>query len=62
MSERSHEYTRKEDENRILIAEKKADAATREARIHHSQEQKDALDIAVAAGTLLYDAEIDDSM
>ena len=58
----SHEYARKEDENRILIAEKKADAATQEARIRHRQEQKDALDIAAAAGTLLYGAGIDDSM
>lgn len=58
----SHEYARKEDENRILIAEKKADAATREARIRHRQEQKNALDIAAAAGTLLYGAGIDDSM
>lgn len=45
-----------------IIAEKKADAATREARIHHRQEQTDALDIAAAAGTLHYGAGIDDSM
>lgn len=37
----SHEYARKENENRILIAEKKADSATREARIRHRKEQKD---------------------
>lgn len=41
----SHEYARTEDENRILRAEKKSDAGTREARIRHRQEQKDALDI-----------------
>nr|XP_012143883.1 PREDICTED: uncharacterized protein LOC105662864 [Megachile rotundata] len=66
----SHEYARKEDENRIrkedenriLVAEKKADAGPREARIRHRHEQKDALDIAAAAGSLLYGAGIDDSM
>lgn len=58
----SHEYARKEDEKRILIADRKADIETREARIRHRQEQKDALDIAAAAGTLLYGAGIDDSM
>lgn len=58
----SHDYARNEDANRILIAEMQADATTREARIRHRQEQKDALDIATSAGTLLYGAGIDDSM
>lgn len=58
----SHEYARKEDESRILAAEKKADAETREARVRRRQEQKDVLDLATAAGTLLYSAGIDDSM
>lgn len=46
--------SRKEGESRILIAEKRADAGTREARIRHKQEQKDTLDIAAAADSLLY--------
>ncbi|GBP23617.1 Retrovirus-related Pol polyprotein from transposon TNT 1-94 [Eumeta japonica] len=50
ISFKSHEYARKEDETHILIAEKKADAATHEARIRHRQEQKDALDIGTATG------------
>jgi len=58
----SHEYARKQDESRVLAAEKKADAETRKARVRHRQEQKDALDIATAAGDLLYGAGIDDSM
>ena len=58
----SYEYARKEDEKSILFAERKADAATREARIRHRQEQKGALDIAAAACTLIYGAGVDDSM
>lgn len=58
----SHEYARKADANRICAAEKKSACETREARIRHRQEQKDALDIAAAAGSLLYGPGIDDSM
>lgn len=58
----SHEYARKEDENRILIVEEKADAATSKARHLQRQEQKDGLDIAAVADTLLYGAGIDNSM
>lgn len=58
----SHDYARKADENRVCAAEKKFAGETREARIRHRQEQKDALDITAAAGSLLYGPGIDDSM
>ncbi|XP_044584565.1 uncharacterized protein LOC123265047 [Cotesia glomerata] len=58
----SHEYARILDENRVCAAEKKSASETREARIRHRQEQKDALDIATAAGSLLYGPGIDDSL
>ncbi|XP_044575161.1 uncharacterized protein LOC123258969 [Cotesia glomerata] len=58
----SHEYARISDENRVCAAEKKSASETREARIRHRQEQKDALDIATAAGSLLYGPGIDDSL
>jgi len=58
----SHEYARNEDAHRILIVEKRAEAGTRDARIHRRQKQKDVLDIATAAGSLLYGAGTDDSM
>lgn len=58
----SHEYARNEDAHRILIAEKRAEAGTQEARIRRRQKQKDVLYIATAAGSLLYGAGIDDSM
>ncbi|CAH2086841.1 unnamed protein product [Euphydryas editha] len=58
----SHEYARISDENRVCAAEKKSASETREARIRHRQEQKDALDIATAAGSLLYSPGIDDSL
>ncbi|XP_063986122.1 uncharacterized protein LOC135167084 isoform X2 [Diachasmimorpha longicaudata] len=58
----SHNYARKIDENRVIAAEKKSTSETREARVRHRQEQKDALDIAAAAGSLLYGPGIDDSM
>ena len=50
------------DKNRIRIADQKTGAATKEGRILRRQSQKDALDIASAAGTLLYGPGIDDSM
>ena len=53
----SHEYARNMDENRVTATEKKS---TNEIR--HRLEQKDALDIAAAAGSLLYGPGIDDSM
>ncbi|XP_025153901.1 uncharacterized protein LOC112588386 [Harpegnathos saltator] len=56
----SHEYARKEDTHRILTAEKRAEAGTREARIRLRQAQKDTLDIT--ARPLLYGAEINDSI
>ena len=37
-------------------------SATKEGRILHRQSQKDALDIASAAGTLFYGSEIGDFM
>ncbi|CAH4001251.1 unnamed protein product [Pieris brassicae] len=58
----SHEYARISDENRVCAAEKKSASETREARIRHRQEQKDALDIATAAGSLLNGPGIDDSL
>lgn len=45
-------YGRKQDENRILLAEKKAKTRILEARMNHKQEQQDALDLAIAAGCL----------
>ncbi|CAD6221987.1 GSCOCG00011691001-RA-CDS, partial [Cotesia congregata] len=56
----SHKYARISDENRVCKAEKKSASETREARIRHRQEQKDALDIATAAESLLYGPGIDD--
>lgn len=58
----SHEYAQTTDENRVCAAEKKSATETRQARIRHRQEQKDALDIAAAAGSLLYGPGIDDSI
>jgi len=58
----AHEYVKTFDESRILKAEEKAALQTKEARILRRMEQKDALDLADAAGTLLYGAGIDDSM
>ena len=48
--------------NRVRIADQKTAAATNEGRILRRQSQKDALDIASAAGTLLYGPVIDDSI
>ncbi|XP_018405529.1 PREDICTED: uncharacterized protein LOC108781910 [Cyphomyrmex costatus] len=58
----SHEYARNEDNHRILAAEKKAEAQTREARMKLRQDQKDALDLAAAAESSLYGPGIDDSI
>ncbi|XP_044578703.1 uncharacterized protein LOC123261223 isoform X1 [Cotesia glomerata] len=58
----SHEYARMSDENRVCAAEKKSASETHEARICHRQELKDALDIATAAGSLIYGPGIDDSL
>ncbi|KAG7202308.1 hypothetical protein KM043_018640 [Ampulex compressa] len=58
----SHEYEQKEDERRILIAEKNTETCTREAKICPRQEQKDAVDDAAAARFLLYGAGIDNSI
>ncbi|KYQ46507.1 hypothetical protein ALC60_14492, partial [Trachymyrmex zeteki] len=58
----AHEYVKTFDESRILKAEEKAALQRKEARILRRMEQKDALDLANAAGTLLYGAGIDDSM
>nr|XP_036678349.1 uncharacterized protein LOC118879563 isoform X2 [Drosophila suzukii]XP_036678357.1 uncharacterized protein LOC118879567 isoform X2 [Drosophila suzukii] len=58
----AHEYVKTFDESRILKAEEKAALQTKEARILRRMEQKDALDLADAAGTLLYGAGIDDSI
>jgi len=58
----AYEYVKTFDESRILKAEEKAALRTKEARILRRMEQKDALDLANAAGTLLYGAGIDDSM
>lgn len=44
------ETDKKEDENRIIIVEKKT---------RHRKQQKDALDIATASGSLLYSAGFD---
>ena len=57
----SYKYARKEDEDCIIIAEKSWRWDSRRGVLHR-QEQKDALDIAAAAGSLLYVAGIDDSM
>lgn len=43
-------------------AERKSTSETREARIRHRQEQKEAMDIAAAEGSLLYGPGIDDSV
>lgn len=51
----SHVYARQEYDNQILIAEKKAEDGTREARIRQRQEQK------AEAGSSLYGDVIDDS-
>ena len=48
--------------SRVKIANQKTEAATKEGRILRRQSQKDALDIASAAGTLLYKPGIDDSI
>lgn len=40
---------------------KKSASKTRKARIRHRQEQKNALNIAAAAGSSLYGPGIDDS-
>nr|XP_036678351.1 uncharacterized protein LOC118879565 [Drosophila suzukii] len=56
----AHEYVKTFDESPILKAEEKAALQTKEARILRRREQKDALDLADAAGTLLYGAGIDD--
>lgn len=58
----SHEYARKIDGNRVCAAERKSTSETREARIRHRQEQKEAMDIAAAEGSLLYGPGIDDSV
>lgn len=58
----SHEYARNSDENRVCATEKKSAGETREARIRHRPEQRDALEIAAAAGSSLYGPGIDDSM
>lgn len=58
----ANEYVKTCDESRISKAEEKAALQTKEARIQRRMEQKDALDLAEAAGTLLYGAGIDDSM
>jgi len=54
----SNEYAHKEDNSRILAAEKQAEAQTREARMRLRQEKKDA----AAAEPSLYGPGIDDSM
>ena len=48
--------------NRVRLADQKTAAATKEGRILRRKSQKDALNIASAAGTLLYGPRIDDSM
>jgi len=58
----SNEYAHKENNSRILAAEKQAEAQTREARIRLRQEKKDALDLTAAAEPSLYGPGIDDSM
>lgn len=58
----AHEYARREDENRISKSDRKTQAATQEERIRCRMEQKDALDHAAAAGELLYEAGIDNSI
>lgn len=62
LGQNSHEFARNQDAHRIIAAEKRANATTREARIRLRQQQKDELDIAAAEGTLLYGPGIDDSM
>ena len=47
---------------RVRITDQKTAAATKEGKILRRQSQKDALDIASAAGNLLYRPGIDDSM
>ena len=42
----SHEYARNMNEKRVIAAEIKSTSETREAKIRHRLEQKDALDIA----------------
>ena len=58
----THEYARREDEIPVAQTNQAAAAQTKEARILRRQKQKDALDIAAAAGTSLYGAGIDDSV
>lgn len=58
----SHEYVKLSDNERIYKADRQAETESKEARIHRRQEQQDFLDIASAAGTLLYGPGIDDSM
>lgn len=56
------EYAKIQDEDRVSKADKEAEINSKEVRIRRRQEQKEAFDIAEAAGTLLYGAGIDDSV
>ncbi|KYN27482.1 hypothetical protein ALC57_03137, partial [Trachymyrmex cornetzi] len=58
----AHEYQRIQDRERVKKAEQQAAASSKEERIRRRQDKKDALELAIAAGTLLYGPGIDDSM
>ncbi|KYM95562.1 hypothetical protein ALC62_13786 [Cyphomyrmex costatus] len=62
LGQNAHNYCRQADEKRITEAERRAQLATREARILRRQQQSSTLDVAEAAEDLLYGPGIDDSV
>ncbi|KYQ53517.1 hypothetical protein ALC60_00043, partial [Trachymyrmex zeteki] len=58
----AHEYCRQMDENRITIAEHRAQLATREARILRRQQKSENLDILEDMEDLFYGPGIDDTV
>ena len=58
----AHAYVNKEDQARVTIAERRAQATTREARMRRRQDQLNVLEAASAAEGLLYGPGIDDSV
>ncbi|KYN09153.1 hypothetical protein ALC57_18735 [Trachymyrmex cornetzi] len=58
----AHEYARKEDESRILHAERKSLESSKEGRTARRQEKKDCLDSTTVSEDAHYGPGIDDSM
>lgn len=56
----AHAYLREKDELRVTFAERYVQAATKEGRISHRQNQIDVLEAASDAGGYLYGPGIDD--